>query len=62
MTKADIKTTPLTPTFGVEVSGVALADFVPSGRFDELRALFEEHSALLFRMSGVSAHGTDRGD
>ena len=40
---------PLSPHFGVEVSGVPLADFVPSGRFDELRALFEEHSALLFR-------------
>ena len=54
MTKADIKTTPLTPAFGAEVSGVALADFVPSGRFDELRALVEEHSALLFRRQEFS--------
>lgn len=45
----DLTTTPLTPTFGVEVSGLPLAEFVPSGRFEELRALFEEHSALLFR-------------
>ena len=45
----ELKTTPLTPNFGVEVSGLALADFVPSGRFEELRALFDEHSALLFR-------------
>lgn len=40
---------PLTPAFGVEVQGMKLAEVVPSGRFDELRALFEEHSALLFR-------------
>lgn len=45
----DLTTTPLTPAFGVEVSGLPLAEFVPSGRFNELRALFEEHSALLFR-------------
>ena len=45
----ELKVTPLTPNFGVEVSGLPLADFVPSVRFEELRALFEEHSALLFR-------------
>ncbi|MDJ0630734.1 MAG: TauD/TfdA family dioxygenase [Rhodobacter sp.] len=45
----ELKTTPLTRHFGVEVTGLPLADVVPSGRFDELRALFEEHSALLFR-------------
>jgi alpha-ketoglutarate-dependent 2,4-dichlorophenoxyacetate dioxygenase len=42
-------TTPLTPAFGVEITDTALAEIVPSGRFPELRALFEEHSALLFR-------------
>lgn len=50
----EISTTPLTPTFGVEVSGLRLAEFVPSGRFGELRALFEEHSALLFRQQDFS--------
>lgn len=45
----ELTLTPLTPHFGVEVSGLPLAEFVPSGRFAELRALFEEHSALLFR-------------
>ncbi len=44
-----LETRPLTPTFGVEITGMPLAEFVPTGRFDELRALFEEHSALLFR-------------
>ena len=34
----------------MEVSGLPLADFVPSGRFGELRALFEEHAALMFRV------------
>ncbi len=45
----DVKTKPLTAEFGVEVEGLPLAEFVPSGRFGELRSLFEEHSALLFR-------------
>ena len=44
-----ITTKPLTPEFGVEVMGLPLAEIVPSGRFDELRALFDEQSALLFR-------------
>lgn len=54
----ELKTIPLTPSFGVEVTGLPLADFVPSGRFGELRALFEEHSALLFRRQdfGDDAH------
>lgn len=43
------QTTPLTESFGLDVSGIALADVVPGGHFDELRALFETHSALLFR-------------
>ena len=45
----ELKTIPLNPHFGVEVTGLPLADFVPNGRFPELRELFEEHSALLFR-------------
>jgi len=36
----ELKTTPLTSTFGVEVTGLPLADIVGSGRFGELRALF----------------------
>lgn len=48
------QTTPINPHFGVEVTGLPLADIVPSGRFDELRALFEEHSALLFRAQDFS--------
>ena len=54
----DVRTMPLNRNFGVEVSGLPLADFVPSGRFEELRALFEEHSALLFRAQdfGDAAH------
>lgn len=40
---------PLTPTFGVTVEGVALAEVAHDEQFDKLRALFEEHSALLFR-------------
>jgi alpha-ketoglutarate-dependent 2,4-dichlorophenoxyacetate dioxygenase len=48
------QTQPLTPSFGVEVSGLALADVIPSGAFAELRALFEEHSALLFKRQEFS--------
>ena len=43
------QTSPLTESFGLDVSGIALADVVPGGYFKELRALFETHSALLFR-------------
>ena len=46
---SELKTIPLNPHFGVEVTGLALSDFVSTGRFSELRALFEEHSVLLFR-------------
>lgn len=49
-----IQTTPLNPHFGVEVTGIDLAE-VASGRlFPQVRALFEEHSALLFRGQDVS--------
>lgn len=41
--------TPLTPQFGVEVHGVDLGDTGTDGLFPHIRALFEEHSALLFR-------------
>ncbi|OUS36438.1 hypothetical protein A9Q94_09345 [Rhodobacterales bacterium 56_14_T64] len=45
----EYQTTPLSPSFGVEVSGLPLSEFVPSGRFPELRSLFETNSALLFK-------------
>ena len=44
-----MKTTALTPSFGVEIHDISLEEIVQTGRFDELRALFDEHSALLFR-------------
>lgn len=45
----DLAIRPLTPAFGVEVTGLNLADPASDGLFPQLRALFEEHSALLFR-------------
>ena len=47
-------TTPLTPTFGMVVEGVALADVARGDGFATLRSLFEEHSALLFRDQKIS--------
>ena len=44
-----MKTRALSGHFGVEVSGISLEEIVRDGRFDELRNLFDEHSALLFR-------------
>lgn len=49
-----IQTKPLTPNFGVEVSGMNLSDVGEGQNFAELRALFEEHSALLFRAQDIS--------
>ncbi|MEM7520301.1 MAG: TauD/TfdA family dioxygenase [Pseudomonadota bacterium] len=53
-TLQDWKTKPLTPAFGVEVEGVALAHATHDAGFDTLRALFEEHSALLFRSQEIT--------
>ncbi|MBN8291842.1 TauD/TfdA family dioxygenase [Rhodobacter sp. NTK016B] len=47
MTQFDL--VPLNPTFGVEVTGLNLTTVSAGSLFPELRALFEEHSALLFR-------------
>ncbi|MFC3613771.1 TauD/TfdA dioxygenase family protein [Lutimaribacter marinistellae] len=47
MTQFDL--TPLNPTFGVEVHGLDLMVVTAENLFPEIRALFEEHSALLFR-------------
>lgn len=49
-----IQTKPLTPNFGVEVSGMNLSDVSAGQNFAELRALFEEHSALLFRSQHIN--------
>ena len=49
-----IQTKPLTPNFGVEVSGMNLSDVSAGQNFAKLRALFEEHSTLLFRAQDIS--------
>lgn len=49
-----MKTTPLTDRFGVEVHDVQLADATATHLYPEIRALFEEHSALLFRAQDIS--------
>ncbi|MEE4210191.1 MAG: TauD/TfdA family dioxygenase [Parvularcula sp.] len=46
--------TPLNPTFGVEVTGFDLMNVTVDNLFPELRTLFEEHSALLFRGQNLS--------
>jgi alpha-ketoglutarate-dependent 2,4-dichlorophenoxyacetate dioxygenase len=40
---------PLSPNFGVEVAGIDLNDVTGETLFPDIRALFEEHSALLFK-------------
>ncbi|MEM6741549.1 MAG: TauD/TfdA family dioxygenase [Pseudomonadota bacterium] len=44
-----LRTAPLTPAFGVEVSGLDLNDVTEARHFPEIRTLFEAHSLLLFR-------------
>ena len=46
--------TPLNPNFGVEVSGLDLMQVTAETLFPEIRALFEEHSALLFRAQNLT--------
>lgn len=50
----ELKTTPLTPLFGVEVHDVQLADATADHLYPQIRTLFEEHSALLFRNQELS--------
>ncbi|MCU4652717.1 TauD/TfdA family dioxygenase [Roseibacterium sp. SDUM158016] len=45
---------PLNPAFGVEVKGLDLMTVTADNLFPEIRALFEEHSALLFRGQDLS--------
>lgn len=49
-----MKLTPLNPHFGVAVEGLPLGEVTETHLFPELRALFEEHSALLFRGQALS--------
>jgi len=51
----EFTTTPLTGTFGVEVHGLDIMDVTQGASYDAMRALFEEHSALLFRAQEMSA-------
>lgn len=44
-----LDTRPLHPRFGAEVMGVDLRSVTADGQYAELRALFEQHSLLLFR-------------
>jgi alpha-ketoglutarate-dependent 2,4-dichlorophenoxyacetate dioxygenase len=47
-------TTPLTKTFGAEVHDIDLSEVKTPEDFAVIRALFEEHSALLFRRQDLS--------
>lgn len=51
---SSFETRPLTPSFGVEVKGIDLSEVTGDHLFGQVRALFEEHSALLFRNQDVS--------
>ncbi len=44
-----MKTSPLHPRFGVEIAGVDLREVTATCHYPEIRALFEQHSLLLFR-------------
>lgn len=48
------ETRPLNPHFGVQVTGINLAEATSDRLFGQIRALFEEHSALLFRNQDIS--------
>ncbi|SDD42758.1 TauD/TfdA dioxygenase family protein [Ruegeria marina] len=49
-----IATKPLNPHFGVDVTGIDLNTVTAEHLFPQLRALFEEHSALLFRAQDMT--------
>lgn len=50
-----LDTRPIHPTFGVEVSGVDLSQVTKRQLFPQIRAAFEEHSALLFRDQSLTS-------
>jgi alpha-ketoglutarate-dependent 2,4-dichlorophenoxyacetate dioxygenase len=49
-----LKTSPLTASFGIVIHDFAMSSIARPGVFDQLRALFEEHSALLFCRSAMT--------
>ena len=49
-----ISTKPLNPHFGAGVSGIDLNTVTATHLFPQIRALFEEHSALLFRRQDMT--------
>ncbi|GGF73979.1 alpha-ketoglutarate-dependent 2,4-dichlorophenoxyacetate dioxygenase [Mameliella alba] len=49
-----IQTKPLTPHFGADVQGIDLNTVTANHLFPQIRALFEEHSALLFRAQDMT--------
>lgn len=51
---AQFDLSPLNPHFGVEISGIDLNQVTSATLFPKIRALFEEHSALLFRGQDIS--------
>lgn len=55
MLPAQFTTTPLTDRFGVIIHGLDLGEVTAERYFAELRALFEEYSALLIRGQDLSA-------
>lgn len=55
MSGRELKTTPLTPRFGVEIHHVDLADVTADHLFPQIREAFDTHSALLFRGQDLDA-------
>ncbi len=55
-TAAGLKTTALHPEFGVEVHDVDLRDVTAEHVYPEIRALFEQHSLLLFADQHLEDH------
>lgn len=53
-TTSPLKISPLTESFGVNVHDLDLSSVTADGCFDQLRDLFEEHSALLFKGQSLS--------
>ncbi|MBE1283999.1 MAG: TauD/TfdA family dioxygenase [Rhodobacteraceae bacterium] len=51
---SSFETRKLSPNFGVEVLGIDLSEVTGDHMFGQIRALFEEHSALLFRNQNVT--------
>ncbi len=52
---AVMDTRPLHPRFGVEIQGIDLREVTAERHFPQIRALFEQHSLLLFRNQEVDS-------